>query len=1118
MNLSSCPPHPLGKKRRGKHQQFLIAMRLAILFTLFCCLKVTAAVYAQKVSLNLKDATIEAALNEIKTQSGYSLITKDNLFDKTSKVTIHLKDVTVNEALDACFRGQPITYDIIGKTIVVKEKNTLRNSKTISNTKLVDTIKGTVRDSAGISLRGATIRTQNSTKSTITDDKGNFILPGILSGTILSVSYIGYISRQVAASTDKAMYIILSQSTSRLDEVVVIPYGTTTGRLNTGSIGKVAAADIDKQPVANPLATLEGRVPGLVVTQTTGVPGGAFRVEVRGRTSIQKDITDDQPLFIIDGVPFGPNNGLLGSAPSALGNPGNESNLYNGGLSPFNSINPLDIESIEVLKDADATAIYGSRGANGVILITTKKGRAGKTKFDLNFNSGISSASSMIQMMDTKEYLAIRRAAFINDNVTPNTANGYDLLSWDTTRYTNFGKFLNGGTAHSNDAQLSLSGGVANTQFLVSGSFHRETTITPGDLGYQRGNLHFNINHSSPDQKLKMQFSGSYSADQNNLSSGDMAAYSMLPPHMQVYNADGSLAWNEGGIAPIYKNPLSYLNSTFSSKTNNLISNLLLNYRVLKGLTIRLSSGYNIIKSSQTSLYPSTAQNPASVINRTHSFDANTFNSWILEPQAEYRTLISKGTLDVLLGGTMQSVTSDGNSFYAAGYTSDNLINSANAAATTQANNSYSEYRYEALFGRVNYNWEDKYLLNLSIRRDGSSRFGPGKQFANFGAIGAGWIFSNESFLQSNDSVLSFGKLRGSFGITGNDKIKDYQYLDTWATSFQAYNGKPGLYSNKLYNPDYRWEKTNKFEGAIELGFFNDKVLFTTSWYRNTSSNQLVYIVMPSTSGGGILGNFPAKVENKGWEFSVTSTNIKQKDFTWTTSANISLPNNKLLSFPGLATSSYFSMYVEGQSLNLIYKYKYTGVDPQTGLYTFEDIDKNGSLDYNDYQVLGSLDPKFYGGLQNSFKYKGFQFDVFMSFKKQTGTNYLASLGFMPGTINNFPQAMNGNFWQKQGDNSIYQKLTQLSSGPTADAYQNLSNFSNGIYSDASYIRIKNASLSYSLPKNILDKLHFENLRIYLSGQNLFTITGYKDGDPETQTPFRTAPLKTYILGIQLTL
>lgn len=967
------------------------------------------------------------------------------------------------------------------------------------------TVRGKVINTDGVSIAGATVAIEGVQNGAITDNNGIFVLGKVNPDASLIISSIGYEKQVVTLHGEKKVKIVLKKKNNKLDQTVIIAYGTTTERLNTGNISTVTAREIQQQPVSNPLAALEGRVPGLIVTQTSGVPGASFKLQIRGRNSIMQG---SDPLIIIDGVPYAPGNTSVSQMISAA--------TPNGtllGLSPLNSISPGDIESIEVLKDADATAIYGSRGANGVILITTKKGKPGKTTFNANIYAGVSKVTRTINMLNTKEYLQMRREAFNNDGVIPTTSNAPDLLIWDTSRYTNFEKLLIGGTAHTMNAQMSMSGGDRNTQFYIKGSYNHATTVFPGNMEDGRASVNASLSHHTENNRFNATLSTIYSSDVNNLISNNLAADIDLPPDLPpLYDSTGELNWQEGGAT--FYNPMAYLLDTYKAQTNNLLSHLQLDYNVLPGLSLKTSLGYNSVQVNETSLIPAAAQNPLYHPEGYSQFGNSAVTSWIVEPQAEFATNIHKGRLKIIAGMTFQQILNKSTLIEASGYTNDHLLKSADAASSIQAHNNFSEYRYNAIFGRVNYNWDNKLIVNISGRRDGSSRFGPGKQFANFAAIGVAWIFSNSNFIRNYLPFISFGKLRSSYGITGNDEIGNYQYLDRWNVTNLPYQGTPGITPTALFNPDYGWEINRKLEGAVQLGFLQDRIMTTISYFRNRSSNQLIQYQLPSQTGfKSIIKNFPALVQNTGLEWTLSVKVISTKDFSWTSSINMTIPRNKLLAFPGIANSSYFYKYVIGQSLNVLYKYRYLGVDPSTGLYHFKDINKDGIISSADFLVNGSLDPKFYGGFNNSLSYKGLRLNFFFQFKKQIGQNYRNNLN-TPGTMYNQPKEVLTR-WEKPGDKANVQQFSQGFGLPYQAQYYLTA--SNGIYGDASFIRLKNISLSYNLPDSWIKPVHLISCRIYGEGQNVLTITRYKGADPETQNMFSLPPLRSFVIGLQLT-
>lgn len=1102
-------------------------MKLICVLTIAACIQASAGSFAQTVSASFTNTPIEKVFKEITRQTGYSFIYQRNQLEQTIPVTLTVRNEQLEQVLRKCFDKQQLTFTIVDKYIVVQTKPAVVTTSPLpTNTSL--TITGKVLSETGEALAGATVLAKKAGVATSTNDKGEFSLSGVLENDLLVFTSIGYLKKEIPVG--KGLYVVvkLSVAVAVLDETIVIAYGSTTQRYNTGSVSKVKGEEIAKQPVSNPLAALAGRVPGLIVTQTSGVPGSAFNVEIRGRSALDASLSRNDPLFIIDGVPFEPGNLSSNQLVSAANKPFS-TNV--GGISPFNTINPLDIESIEVLKDADATAIYGSRGANGVILITTKKGKSGKSQLSVNINTGWSKVARTMRMLNTTEYLQMRREAFANDGYTPQVtvpfANGYapDLLLLDTTIYTDFKKLLIGNTAQATNAEVSFSGGSGNTFFSLGGAYHKETNVFSKALTDQRASLHFNINHKSADKKFETVFSGFYSGEKNQLIQKDLTQFINLPPNFTLYDSLGKPAWLQKGIPFNYINlglpgiPSAELLKSYLTKNDNALASLQLIYRLSQQLTIRLNAGFNTFTTDEVATTPRASLDPSTSQLASSKFGYGHSQSWNIDPQLEYASVVGKGKLNLLLGATLQDRTTKSSFVNAQNYTSDLLLNSMGAAGILTGTNNFSQYRYTAFFGRFNYNLLNRYIINFSARRDGSSRFGTDNRFANFGAIGAAWIFSNESFFKEKVQFISFGKLRASAGITGNDQIGNYKYLDLWNSTTIPYQGVPGLQPGSLFNPDYEWEKTNKLEAAIELGLWKERILFSIAAYRNRSSNQLINYQLPDQTGfTAVIRNLPALVQNSGIEIVLTSRNITAKSFNWTSSFNMSLPKNKLLSFPGLSSSSYRTQFKEGLSLNSIYKAKFSGIDPQTGNYMVEDYNRDGVIRFPaDYQFLGSTDPVFYGGVQNIFEYKRFSFSFFFEYRKQTGRNFLAYIDRNPPGIALNQPAIIFDRWQKPGDHAWVQKFTsRFSGGATATGANYLAN-SDGIFSDASFVRLKNVALSYSFSAEILRKLHIETSRVYINGQNLFLVTRYRGSDPETQDISVLPPLKTIVAGIHFT-
>lgn len=961
-------------------------------------------------------------------------------------------------------------------------------------------IQGIVSDGSA-PLPGVTVSIKDKSNSaSISDFNGQYSLSAAPTDTLV-VSFIGFKTAFIPVANRTKIDIVLKYDTTTLREVRVnAGYYTVKESERTGSIARITSKDIENQPVTNILATMQGRMAGVSVTQTTGIPGGGFDIKIRGQNSIRNDA--NAPLYIIDGVPYSSEN--VGHLQT--------STLFPSPTNPLNGIDLNTIESIEVLKDADATSIYGSRGANGVVLISTKRSRQGKTKFTLNASTGAARVTRFPKLMNTQQYMAMRRQAYINDGITVYPQAAYDINGkWDQNRYTDWQEELLGGTAAITDLGATVSAGSEQTSFMASGNYHTESTVFIGDFLYSKAAARINMNHTSKDNRFLMQLSAGYTAQNNKQPSFDPSGDArILPPNAPaLYNSDGSLNWADN----TWQNPLRSLPAVFKSKSNDLIANTVLSYSLFKNLTIKSSFGYTSVNHLETRISPSTIYNPAfNVTTASSSLIVNntTRNSWIIEPQINWGKEIGRGNLNLLFGATFQNQSSAQLVQSGSGFSSNSLIyNLAAAARPRILNDSENMYRYQAFFARANYNLKEKYILNLTGRRDGSSRFGPGNQFAFFGAAGAAWLFHKEAFL-ARLPWLSFGKLRASWGTTGSDQIGDYQFLNTYITSGTQYNGTAGIQPTSLYNPDFAWEVNKKLEVAIETGFLDDRIFFTSAWYKNRSSNQLVGIPMPATTGFNALqSNLMAEVENTGWEFTIRTVNLNKGRLTWISTLNLTAAENKLVRFPGLEGSTYRQRYRIGQPLNIKLLYDYKGVNPQTGLFQFTDVNNDGRISSpEDKQIIADFNPSFFGGLQNQLNFKNWSLDFLFQFVKQK--NSTSPVG-SSGQMYNQPQRLQYS-WTQPGDIAPYQLYTSGSNSAAITAGSQYAE-SNASITDASFIRLKNIALSYQLP------LLLQNTKcsIVIQGQNLLTFTPYKDGDPEFISSGFLPPLKTVTAGIQLT-
>ena len=953
------------------------------------------------------------------------------------------------------------------------------------------TVSGIISDQDGLPLPGVNIIIKGTSAGTMSDMDGYYSLRASVGDTLL-YSYVGYQTIEKELTPEFTGNLIMQPSTDALSEVVInAGYYNTTERERTGNIARVTGEEIELQPVVSPIQALQGRMAGVEIIPGGSNPGTASTIRIRGTNSLREE--GNYPLYIIDGVP-------VNSAPVET-----NSIIGNAGLDPLNNLNVSNIESIEVLKDADATAIYGSRGANGVVLITTKTGKQRRSGLEARLYTGVTTVPNRLDLLNTQEYLEVRRLAFENDGVEPTAQNAYDLVTWDQDRYTDWQDFLFGGTAETTNANLSFSGGNDKTFFRLGGSYFSQGTVYPGDNTYNKITGNLNIDHLSEDEKLKINFSANYGVDINKLfwSNSLSSSTVLLPPNApELFNNDGSINWEEWAGADL-ENPLAGYYNRGRTETRNLLYNLGLSYQILNSLKIRLNAGYTYYESQELMKRPGRSYNP-SAGEPNNSFHLNSDRkSWILEPQLIFNKYFGDFNLDVIIGGTFQENTNSQIRYQGAGYVTESLIGNLDAAEQViNASSQTNQYRYAAVFARVGTNWKKKVFINFTGRRDGSSRFGPKNRFSNFGAIGAAWIFSEEELIENALPLLSFGKLRGSYGTTGNDQIGDYGYLD----AYEATPGPGGLYPVSLANPSFSWEVNKKLEVALELGFLEDKLNLAISWYRNRSSNQLVGYPLPAITGfNTVQANLPATVENSGWELELSSMNLNLDNFRWQTSLNFSVPKNSLVSYPNIEQSSYANTYRIGHPVNISLLYRYEGIDPETGLYRIADINGDGSFDYEDRVVIQDLTREYYGGINNNLSFKNFSLQFLLQYVKHEG---MASF-FNAGRPTNQRRVVLDDL----NSNGDIQRISQLPA--FNQAYSNVLN-SNLPIQDASFLRLKTFSLGYNLPESLLKSFPLTKGKIFLTGQNLFTISPYEGLDPElsySNTSFGN--LRTVTAGLQ---
>lgn len=1119
----------------------------------------------QRVTINLQSVEVKKILAEIEKQTNVRFVFSNNAIRATNRISFTANAEKISDALPALLSPFGISYEVAGTRILLKKTN---NQSAIAPDVIIPqesapgvspigstgsifsrietvNVRGRVLNENGIPEVGVTVFVKGTQQGTFTNEKGEYLLENVPEDAVLIFTAINIETLEIPVNGKSELDVVIRYSSSLLEEVQVVGYGTTLRRLQTGSVSTIKSDVLERQSLTNPIEALQGRAAGVYITNTAGAVGAAPTVQIRGVSTLNTGVSvASQPLYVLDGAII-PGSGIVASPGS--GNLNATLGSYwgqEGGVNPFTFLNPGDIESIEVLKDADATAIYGSRGTNGVIIITTKKGKAGATKFNVDFNTGFSEASYLPERLSTQQFRQLRRDAFAMGNPTtanpvvpivPSAANAPDLVSWDSTAYRDWTNFEYGNPAKNHNLQANMSGGTKELNFLSSIGYVRNEDITRGDPFQERFSGLLNLNSSTRNNKFNIAISNNISSDNLRPSTGTLvfpAVMRALPPNMPLTNSDGSRFWPTASmianVQNFIPNPTAGELVNVRSNTFSFINNINAAYTLTDFLTLRLQTGYtNQLNKSFTTI-PSTSVNPfvPATVTPRRSESESLFETINIEPQLNINKEFGKGKLEGLVGTTFFERNTKTFGIEVDGFDTDALLGSwAGGRNVVNKASTVFKYRFNSIFARANYNYDGKYLLNATFRRDGSSRFGPENQWANFSSIGGAWVFSREGFLKDN-KVLSFGKIRGSYGKTGSDNINDFRFTSLFTSTNIIYGNLIGLAPSFLSVPGFKWESTTKLDFALELGFAKDRVLFNLNWFRNLSTDLLVNQRVPSQTGfAAYLGNFPGVIENKGWEIELTTNNLSPKSaFSWKTNFNISLLKNSLIEYPDLENSPNSNNLRLGEAIpnpafpsNLIRAFVFDGVNPENGLPIYRDINGDDVIStsgFNDRDFIGSTFPQYYGGINNSFGYKGFTLELFVYFARQMTTTHLY-LSPTTGQIFNPVSDYAGNYWTRPGDEAKYPRLF------TGVGTQNalLSNYfsnSTAAVADVFFARLRNVSLSYQLPQSWVRKMKMGSIRLYARGQNLLTYTSEEIfKDPEVMNPRGVIP-RTIITGINV--
>lgn len=1043
---------------------------IVLRFCLLCCLVFVISLTAQaQITFRVSNKSIKQAIGLIESKADYSFFYSDELDDLNNKINLSVNNEDIHSVLQKLFRNTRITYRIEdGKQVVLSKK---KDNQLSSKSKEKE-VRGIITDKTGEPLIGVSVTVKGTGKGTVTDMNGKWSL-SVSEGSVLNFSYIGYSAETVKVGKSNSYNISLSEDNQLLDEVVVIGYGSMKRKDITTAVSVVSTADIDERPIIDAAQALQGKAAGIQVVQPSGAPGEGMSIRVRGATSVQ---ASNEPLYIVDGMP-------------------------NDNIS---SLSPADIESMQVLKDASSAAIYGARAANGVVLITTKRGKVGNPQVKFSAYVGLSQLGKKIDALNTEEYKDLMKELKKYSNVAPTIPDSEKrYVDWTDMFFK---------TGLNQNYQLSVSNGTDKLRYFVSGGYTNEQGIIE-KASFRRYNFRANIDNQHT-KWLKMALNFAYTntkGQEVNQSRSSMRAGSILsvintPPFMQQWDNENPGQYDENAYGSRILNPLAANSADNITSADYLKGSLGFTFDILKGLQFKSTFGIDLSNNHwDYFLDPKSTSDGRGTKGRVEeSYSRNI--EWLFENILTYDFSLKKHNFSLMGGATQQHAQYNG--AWLAGfdladsYPNIHSISAANQIDKDACGSSASAWSLASFLGRIAYNYDSKYLLTMNFRADGSSRFAPGHRWGYFPSASAGWRVSSEKFMEPLKNVIDDMKLRIGWGMNGNQSgIGNYSYLASMSASKVApttENLYPGLaitpYS--AANTELTWEKTMQWNAGLDLTMFDSRVTLSVDAYYKKTKDLLLTVSLPDNVNlpGGITRN-DGEMVNKGMEFSVSSQNLKGA-FQWNTDFNISFNRNKLTKL-GLNKIYYYAeMYEtresavilkEGIPLGTFYGYVSEGVDPETGNIIYSDLNKNGSLDPGDRTEIGCAQPDFIYGMTNTFSYAGLNLSVFLQ-GSQGNDIFNASSIDTEGMFDfrNQSKAVLDR-WKRPG------MITDI---PRVGNIENSHN-STRFVEDGSYLRLKTVTLSYDFNKKWLKKMHLSKLQAYVTGQNLLTLTKYSGYDPE---------------------
>ncbi len=1063
-------------RRRG--HKLILTMKLTFIILMGCLMQVSASVYSQskKFSFNFQNKQVVDVLKEIEENSDYRFFYQREQVDVTRKVDLKVNDRSVDVILDEIFKNQGIRFKVMQDNLIIltPRGNESGYQDMFQQQK---SVTGKVTDLSGSSLPGVSVIIKGTTIGTITDIDGKYNLSNIPSNGTLVFSFVGMKRQEVAVNDRSTINVELEDETIGIEEVVAIGYGTMKKSDITGAVSSMKTEELESVPVYNMEQALKTRAAGIQVTQNSGEPGGRIEVRIRGGNSM---IGSNQPLYVVDGF------------------------AITGGI---DFLNPSDIESIDVLKDASATAIYGSRGANGVVIITSKRGKTGqKGKIEVSTFYGVQSATNRYEMLDAKQYAEVANAWLVDNGQEP---------------FFNLNDVQNPGTdwqdqifrsAPIQNHTITFSGASDATRYSLSGNYYGQEGIIVNS-GVKRGSLRLNLDHNvnkwakigvninlSRREKNRINVNNGYYG--NNIMSGALAA----PPTLPIYDENGQFT----KIESIYsfgsvdmRNPLLYAQSKDKYLNNSVLGNTTLEIQLAKGLSFKTLLGLEYETYLREQFSPIIFSNDRGYASEGMSYR----NSFLNENTLNYTKDFNGGhSLNLLAGYTYQTNMNRYHTISVSGFTNNTTENYNLGAAETvnPPGSGISEWTLASWLGRANYSLNDKYLFTASLRADGSSRFGSNHKWGYFPSGALAWRVSQEPFLK-DIRLISDLKLRTSYGITGNTALNPYQSLDRMSSVKYIYGNQAdeiGFVPSGIANQDLKWETTAQFDVGFDLNLIDNRLRFTFDYYQKNTTDLLASVPLPPSVGfGSVLQNI-GEIKNTGLEFSVQADLLKG-DFGWNVAANVSTNKNEVVELAGgkdiygsgIGNPFYSSINVArvGEPFGLFYGLVEDGLDDK-GDIKYIDQNTDGSINTLDRVIIGNPYPDFIFGFNSDFSYKNFDLSIF--FEGVQGNDiFWATAG---SHLNSFQRGTNqfadlyGNYWTPENPdpNAKYPRISKSTAVGVSDRF----------IKDGSYLRLKSLKLAYNIKGKSIGIPGFDGGQIYISGTNLLTITNYPGLDPEVSS------------------